>query len=152
MKKLILGAGCFWGVEDAFYSLNGVLTTEVGYAGGATTNPTYNQVCKGDTGHAEVVKLSFDPNQVSFSAILDLFFKLHDPTQINRQGWDIGSQYRSVIFTYDEEQQREAKQYKMELEKQKKFFKPIVTQIEKFSSYYKAEEYHQKYLLKKKGG
>lgn len=149
-ETVVLGAGCFWGVEQNFLNLTGVNDTEVGYAGGHTKNPTYEAVCRGDTNHAEVVKVIFDNNKISLLEILRFFFKIHNPTQINRQGVDIGSQYRSVIYVYDEAQEKQAAQVKQEL--QQKIYKnePIATQIAILPNYYKAEDYHQKYIQKQK--
>ncbi len=150
-KEAILGGGCFWGIENEFYSLGGVVETEVGYAGGTTQNPTYEEVCGKKTNHAEVVKVVFDETIISYEEVLDFFFKIHNPTQLNRQGWDIGSQYRSVIFAKDKKQLEIAEVHKKLLTEKNVFNKPIVTQIELFSNYYRAEEYHQKYILKKRG-
>ena len=150
-KETVFGGGCFWGIENKFQSLKGILETEVGYAGGTTQNPTYEEVCGKKTNHAEVVKIVFDETIISYEEILDFFFEIHDPTQLNRQGWDIGSQYRSVIFVKDKEQLEIAEKYKKTLDEKAIFSKPIVTQIEILPHYYKAEEYHQKYILKKKG-
>lgn len=150
-KKAVLGGGCFWGIENKFQSLKGVVETEVGYAGGTTKNPTYEEVCGKQTNHAEVVKVIFDEEVVSYNEILDFFFKIHDPTQLNRQGWDIGSQYRSIIFATDKAQLEVAEMTKKALEENSTFNKSIATQIEILPNYYKAEEYHQKYILKKMG-
>lgn len=150
MKKIVvLGAGCFWSVEENFFHLDGVLSTEVGYAGGHTKNPTYEEVCRKNTNHAEVVKVVFDDEKISFAKILEFFFKIHDPTQVNRQGVDIGSQYRSVIYTHSKVEKQKAENFKQELQK---FYKkkPIATQIELLPNYYQAEEYHQKYIQKRK--
>ena len=144
------GAGCFWGVEEAFRSVPGVLSTVVGYMGGFTTNPTYREVCGGDTGHAEVVQISFDHTRLSFEDLLNIFWKIHDPTQYNRQGVDVGEQYRSVIFYYSQEQKKIAESTKEKT--QIHFSKPIVTEIQPAKEFYKAEEYHQQYFLKKGGG
>ena len=150
MKDIVFGAGCFWGIENNFANLSGVVKTEVGYAGGTKINPTYQEVCQGDTGHAEVVKVTFDEAIITFTDILAFFFKIHDPTQFNKQGWDIGSQYRSAIFWIDESQKTAAENYKLKLTQENRYQKPIVTQIENLQNYYKAEEYHQKYILKQK--
>jgi peptide-methionine (S)-S-oxide reductase len=144
------GAGCFWGVEAKFRKLNGVLQTEVGYAGGHTENPTYMQVCAHNTGHAEVVRIKFDPTQISYEQLLDAFWNLHDPTTSNRQGPDIGSQYRSVIFYHSEEQRHVAMAAKERLEKSGRYSGPIVTQIVPATPFYRAEEYHQQYLDKQR--
>jgi peptide-methionine (S)-S-oxide reductase len=146
-KKATFGAGCFWGVEAAFRQLDGVTRTRVGYAGGELDNPTYEDVCSHKTGHAEVVEVSYDPDQVSYDDLLDVFWGKHDPTQLNRQGWDIGDQYRSVIFVHDEEQRTAAERSKDN--EQAAYRKPIVTQIEPAPVFYEAEDYHQQYLEKR---
>jgi peptide-methionine (S)-S-oxide reductase len=146
-KKATFGAGCFWGVEAAFRQLDGVAKTRVGYAGGELDNPTYEDVCSHKTGHAEVVEVSYDPDQVSYDDLLDVFWGKHDPTQLNRQGWDIGDQYRSVIFVHDEEQRTAAERSKDN--EQSAYRKPIVTQIEPAPAFYEAEDYHQQYLEKR---
>jgi peptide-methionine (S)-S-oxide reductase len=146
-KKATFGAGCFWGVEAAFRQLDGVTKTRVGYAGGELDNPTYEDVCSHKTGHAEVVEVSYDPDQVSYDDLLDVFWGKHDPTQLNRQGWDIGDQYRSVIFVHDEEQRTAAERSKDN--EQAAYRKPIVTQIEPAPAFYEAEDYHQQYLEKR---
>jgi peptide-methionine (S)-S-oxide reductase len=146
-KKATFGAGCFWGVEAAFRQLDGVTRTRVGYAGGELDNPTYEDVCSHKTGHAEVVEVSYDPDQVSYDDLLDVFWGKHDPTQLNRQGWDIGDQYRSVIFVHDEEQRSAAERSKDN--EQAAYRKPIVTQIEPAPAFYEAEDYHQQYLEKR---
>lgn len=149
MKEAMFGAGCFWGVEETFRRTEGVIETQVGYAGGLVDNPTYQQVCTDTTGHAEVVHVVFDPARVSYQQLLDLFFKLHDPTQLNRQGPDIGSQYRSVVFAYGEEQKQAAEATIGALGKSGKFRRPIVTVVEMAPKFWRAEEYHQKYLMKR---
>lgn len=149
MAKATFAAGCFWGVEATFRQLPGVIATAVGYIGGKTDNPTYEQVCTDRTGHAEAVEVEFDPAQVSYEQLLALFWQLHDPTQLNRQGPDHGSQYRSAIFTHSPEQQAAAEASKQELDKSGKFRRPIVTLIEPASTFYRAEEYHQQYLEKR---
>jgi peptide-methionine (S)-S-oxide reductase len=146
-KKATFGAGCFWGVEAAFRQLEGVEATRVGYAGGQLDNPTYEDVCSHATGHAEVVEVTYDPERVSYEQLLDVFWHKHDPTQLNRQGWDVGDQYRSVVFVHDEEQ-REAAERSKESE-QPRYRKPIVTQIEAAPTFYEAEDYHQQYLEKR---
>ncbi len=143
------GAGCFWGVELVFRKIKGVVSTAVGYSGGKTKNPGYNEVCSDTTGHAEVVQLEYDPKQVSYDKLLDVFWNNHNPTQVNRQGPDFGSQYRSVIFYHDEKQKQEAIKSKQKLEQSGKFKKKIATEIVLFKEFYKAEEYHQQYLEKK---
>lgn len=141
------GAGCFWGVEHIFrHEVPGVLEAVSGYSGGKVENPTYKQVCYDDTGHAEVVQVTFDPAKTSYDKIVDAFFRLHDPTQVNRQGPDIGDQYRSVIFYHSESQKQIAERVKAE--RQKKHTKPIATTIEPAKTFYKAEEYHQRYYDK----
>jgi len=149
MNKATFGAGCFWGVERAFSSLDGVLSTAVGYAGGSTRNPTYEQVCTGRTGHAEVVEVEFDPSRVSYDDLLDVFFRIHDPTTLNRQGPDIGTQYRSAIFFHGPEQEAEARASLAHLRAAGKFKRDIVTEISPAGEFYRAEEYHQKYLEKR---
>ena len=147
MKKATFGAGCFWGVEAAFRQLDGVTRTRVGYSGGTLENPTYEDVCSHTTGHAEVVEVTYDPEQVSYEQLLDVFWHKHDPTQLNRQGWDIGDNYRSVVFFHDDEQ-RDAATHSKERE-QANWRAPIVTQIEPAQSFYEAEDYHQQYLEKR---
>ncbi len=149
MQEAMFGAGCFWGVEETFRRTEGVIETQVGYAGGVVDNPTYKQVCTDTTGHAEVVHLVFDPARVTYQQLLDLFFKLHDPTQLNRQGPDIGSQYRSAVFAYGEEQKRAAEATISSLGASGKFRRPIVTVVEMAPKFWRAEEYHQKYLMKR---
>lgn len=151
MKKEIafFGAGCFWGVQAAFDDTEGVLETEVGYMGGKLQNPSYEDVCSDETGHVEIVKVVFDSGKVSFKELVEKFWQLHNPTEWNRQGPDVGSQYRSVIFYSNPEQQKVALASKAVLEKSKRFSKPIVTLIEPAKPFFKAEEYHQKYLEKK---
>jgi peptide-methionine (S)-S-oxide reductase len=143
------GAGCFWGVEAAFQRAPGVIDTAVGYSGGKTTNPAYQDVCTDETGHAEVVQVTFDPAKVSFEQLLDVFWKVHDPTQVNRQGPDSGTQYRTAIFFHSPEQEAIAKKSKAALEASGKFKKPIATEITPAGTFYRAEEYHQKYLQKR---
>ena len=146
-KTATFGAGCFWGVEAAFRQLDGVDATRVGYAGGRLDNPTYEDVCSHRTGHAEVVEVTYDPEQVSYEQLLDVFWHKHNPTQRNRQGWDIGDQYRSVVFFHDEEQREAAERSKAS--EQRRYRKPIVTQIEPAATFYEAEDYHQQYLEKR---
>jgi methionine-S-sulfoxide reductase len=147
-EAAMFGAGCFWGVEAIFRKQPGVLATEVGFAGGHVKNPTYKQVCYTDTGHAEVVRIVFDPTKVTYQRLVDLFFKLHDPTQVNRQGPDIGTQYRTVIFFYGDEQKAVAEKTKAALGASGKFRRPIATQIVAAPEFYRAEDYHQQYLEK----
>jgi peptide-methionine (S)-S-oxide reductase len=149
-EKATFGAGCFWGVEAAFAAIPGVTATAVGYEGGAQDNPSYRDVCTDQTGHAEVVELDFDPEKVSYAALLDAFFRLHDPTTVNRQGPDWGTQYRSAIFTHSPEQERAARE-KIEQLTAAGVFKPrrIVTKVEPAQTFWRAEDYHQKYLEKR---
>jgi peptide-methionine (S)-S-oxide reductase len=146
-NKATFGAGCFWGVEAAFRHLDGVNRTRVGYTGGTLENPTYEDVCSHTTGHAEVVEVSYDPERVSYDQLLDVFWRKHDPTQLNRQGWDIGDQYRSVIFFHDSEQEEAALRSKAR--EQANWSAPIVTQVEPAETFYEAEDYHQQYLEKR---
>ncbi len=139
------GAGCFWCVEAIFQQLKGVISVTSGYSGGETKNPTYKEVCSGESGHVEVCQIVFDPKQVSFKDLLEAFWQTHDPTTINRQGNDFGTQYRSVVFYHNEEQKQLAEKYKKELDLSGAFSKPIMTAIEPFSVFYAAENYHQNY-------
>ena len=148
METAVFGAGCFWGVESFFREVPGVVDAVCGYAGGSVPNPTYKQVCSGNTGHAEVVEVTYDPAKVSYDRLLDVFFANHDPTTMNRQGPDVGSQYRSVIFTKTPEQEHSAKQKIEQLAQTKRFKRPIVTSAEPFQNFYRAEEYHQRYFEK----
>ncbi len=148
-QKAMFGAGCFWGVEMAFAMLPGVQSTAVGYAGGTLENPSYQDVCTGRTGHAEVVQVEYDPAQVSYDELLQLFWGKHNPTTPNRQGPDIGTQYRSAIFYYDDEQAETARASKQKLEESGNFSRPVVTEITAAPSFYRAEEYHQQYLEKR---
>ncbi len=141
-----LGGGCFWCTEAVFDDLNGVSDVESGYSGGTLANPTYEQVCTGRTGHAEVVQVTFDPQVISYADILRIFFTVHDPTTLNRQGNDVGTQYRSVIFYHDEEQKRTATEVMKEIEAEKIWDDPIVTELSPFVAFYKAEDYHQEYF------
>jgi methionine-S-sulfoxide reductase len=143
VQKAIFAAGCFWGVQYYFDQVPGVGKTVVGYTGGHTDNPTYEQVCSHRTGHAEAVLIDFDSQKVSYEALCRHFFRMHDPTQLNRQGWDVGDNYRSAIFYFDDEQRQTAQQVKYECEP--KFDKPIVTEIAPASKFFEAEDYHQKY-------
>ena len=149
MEKALFGAGCFWGVEDFFRQVPGVSDAVSGYAGGTTQRPTYRQVCAGDTNHAEVVEVTFDPAKVSYAALVDLFFKMHNPTTLNRQGPDVGTQYRSVIFTHGDEQARVAKERRDAAST--RFRQPIVTTIEPAPAFWPAEDYHQRYFEKNGG-
>lgn len=152
MERIILGSGCFWGAQDILRKIKGVIRSEVGYAGGSLSEPKYPQVKTGKTGHAEVVDLYFDPQIVSLDKILDVYFRMHDPTTDDRQGNDIGSQYRSVIFYFDSSQKELAERKIKEIESLGFWRAPLVTRLEKFSNYYPAEEYHQDYLIKNPGG
>jgi peptide-methionine (S)-S-oxide reductase len=149
MEKATFGAGCFWGVEVRFGQILGVTETAVGYEGGRLENPSYKDVCTDRTGHAEVVELTFDPAKVSFEHLVEEFFALHDPTQLNRQGPDWGTQYRSAIFFHSPEQEATAKRVIEKLTAGHRFSKPIVTQVVPAQTFWKAEEYHQKYLEKR---
>jgi peptide-methionine (S)-S-oxide reductase len=149
IEKATFGAGCFWGVEARFGEILGVLDTAVGYEGGELEHPTYKEVCTDRTGHAEVVQVTFDNSRVSYETLLDAFFSLHDPTQLNRQGPDWGTQYRSAIFAESEEQAVEAKAKILELSAAGSYAKPIVTEVTLGQTFWKAEEYHQKYLEKR---
>lgn len=147
-QKATFAAGCFWGVEDAFRSIPGVLDAAVGYIGGDVNEPTYKQVCTGRTNHAEAVEILFDPAQVSFGQLVEFFWKVHNPTQVDRQGPDFGSQYRSAIFTHDDEQMKIANESKAEADASGRFPRPIATQIVPAPTFWRAEEYHQQYSAK----
>ena len=149
MAKAIFAAGCFWGVESAFRQVPGVLATAVGYTGGQVANPSYRQVCGERTGHAEAVLVEFDPTKVSYEQLLDLFWEIHDPTQLNRQGPDYGSQYRSAIFVADAAQEAAATASKQRLSSSGRFRRPIVTEISAAGPFYMAEDYHQQYFEKR---
>jgi peptide-methionine (S)-S-oxide reductase len=149
MAKATFGAGCFWGVEASFRQLPGVLDAASGYEGGKLDHPTYRDVCTDLTGHAEVVEIDYNPEQISYEQLLEAFFGLHDPTQLNRQGPDWGTQYRSVIFYHSPEQQSAALAFIERLTAGKRFPKPIVTQVEPAATFWRAEEYHQRYLEKR---
>jgi peptide-methionine (S)-S-oxide reductase len=149
MDKATFGAGCFWGVEAAFQQMKGVTATAVGYAGGTLKDPTYQDVCTNRSGHAEVVQVEFDPSQVSYDDLLRVFWENHDPTTLNRQGPDVGTQYRSVIFFHTQEQEAAAKASKDALSKSGRFKRPIVTEIQPAPQFWRAEEYHQQYLEKR---
>ena len=148
-EKATFGAGCFWGVEARFSEIPGVLDTAVGYAGGNLEHPTYKEVCTDRTGHAEVVQVTFDPSRLTYETLLDTFFALHDPTQVNRQGPDWGSQYRTAIFAQTEEQARVAREKIAELNASGAYRQPIATQVQAAETFWKAEEYHQRYLEKR---
>jgi peptide-methionine (S)-S-oxide reductase len=143
------GAGCFWGIEAAFRRVPGVVDAIVGYSGGEMANPTYKDVCTDETGHAEVVQVTFDPAKLSYEKLLDAFWAMHDPTQVNRQGPDSGSQYRTAIFFHSPEQEAAAKKSKAALDASGKFRRPIATEITPAGTFYRAEEYHQRYLEKR---
>lgn len=148
MQKATFAAGCFWGVEAAFQKINGVVDTKVGYTGGNTKNPTYEQVCTDKTGHAEAIQLTYDPREITYEKLLEIFWDIHDPTLLNRQGPDVGSQYRSAIFYHNEEQREIAE--KSRAKQQQKYDKKIATKISPAAEFYLAEEYHQKYFEKNK--
>lgn len=150
MEKATFAAGCFWGVEAKFRRIEGVLSTSVGYSGGKTDNPTYEQVCSGTTNHAEAVEVVFDPNIVAYEELLDVFWDIHDPTQLNRQGVDVGTQYRTVIFYHSTDQKLAAEASLEKLEKSKKFRRAIVTEIVPITDYFLAEDYHQQYYEKRR--
>lgn len=147
-----LAGGCFWGMEEIIRKIPGVIETKVGYTGGTTKNPTYKQVCTGATGHAEAVEITFDPDKISYEKVLDFFFRMHDPTTLNRQHNDLGTQYRSAIFYHSEEQKKSAEKVKEIQQKSGYWKKPVVTEITKATEFYPAEDYHQKYLVKNPGG
>ncbi|MBA4603471.1 peptide-methionine (S)-S-oxide reductase MsrA [Thermoactinomyces mirandus] len=149
MEIATFGAGCFWGVEETFRKIPGVINTSVGYMGGTTENPTYEDVCTDQTGHAEVVRVEYDPEQVSYEELLDVFWNNHNPTTLNRQGPDVGTQYRSIIFYHSPAQKKAAEESKRRLEQSGKWKKPIVTRIEPAAKFWRAEEFHQRYLQKR---
>jgi len=147
-----LAGGCFWGMEEIVRKIPGVIQTDVGYTGGASKEPTYEVVKKGTSGHAEALQVIFDPNKLTYEKLLEFFFRMHDPTTLNKQGNDVGTQYRSAIFYHSEEQNKAAKRAKEQVEASGKWKKPIVTEIVPYQKFYKAEEYHQDYLVKNPGG
>lgn len=149
IEKATFGGGCFWGVELKFSQLDGVIKTTCGYMGGNKENPTYEEVCTDSTGHAEVVKVEFDPSKITYEELLTKFWNLHNPTQLNRQGFDSGRQYRSVIFYHSEIQKQIAITSKQELDRSGKYKLPVVTEIAEAQTFYKAEDYHQQYLTKR---
>ncbi len=148
LETATFGSGCFWCTEAIFERVNGVVSVVSGYSGGTVANPTYEQVCTGKTGHAECTQITFDPSIVSYDELLEIFWKTHDPTTLNRQGNDVGTQYRSVIFYHNDEQKQKAEYYKKKLTEEKIWDKPIVTEITKFEKFYPAENYHQEYYDK----
>lgn len=148
-QKATFGAGCFWGVEETFRNIPGVVTTAVGYLGGTLCDPTYEDVCTGRTGHAEVVEIEFDPARVSYDKLLDVFWSSHDPTTVNRQGPDVGTQYRSAVFFHTPEQEAAARESKARLDAPGRLPHPIVTEITPATPFYRAEDYHQQYLAKR---
>lgn len=152
IQKAMLGAGCFWGVEHILKKIEGITNTTVGYSGGTVADPTYPLVCTGNTGHAEVVLVEFDPSVISYEKVLDVFFRLHDPTTLNRQHGDIGTQYRSVIFYYDDEQKKIAEEMIKKVDASHVFKTPVVTQVVAAGPFYSAEDYHQDYLVKNPDG
>lgn len=151
MEKAIFGAGCFWGVQAAFDKTPGVVATEAGYSGGTTKNPSYESVCSHLTGHAEVVRVTFNPEEIAYTDLVETFFAIHDPTQVNRQGPDIGDEYRSVIFFFSAEQEQMAQEVKERLQNSGRYRKPIATLIEPAKEFWRAEEYHQKWHEKHGG-
>jgi peptide-methionine (S)-S-oxide reductase len=152
LQTATFGAGCFWGVEEAFSRVPGVVGTEVGYMGGTRENPTYRDVCTGKTGHAEVTQVTYDPEKVSYEELLNVFWTIHDPTTVNRQGPDIGTQYRSVIFYHTPEQETAARASKENIERSGRYRRPVATEIVPASTFWRAEEYHQQYFAKQGGG
>jgi peptide-methionine (S)-S-oxide reductase len=148
LQKATFGMGCFWCTEAVFQRLNGVTNVKSGYEGGNTVNPTYEEICTGTTNHAEVIEMEYDPAKISYDELLEIFWKTHDPTTLNRQGADVGTQYRSVIFYHSDEQKEIAEKYKEALNKENAFGKPVVTSIDKAETFYVAENYHQDYYFK----
>ena len=152
MEKATFAAGCFWGVEEAFYDEPGVISTRVGYTGGTLDHPTYQQVCSDTTGHAEAVEVTFDPSQISYAQLLKIFWQIHDPTQVDRQGPDVGRQYRSAIFYHTEEQRREAESSREQLDSSGRYHRSIATEVLPAGVFWEAEAYHQQYHRKNGGG
>ncbi|HNV38367.1 MAG: methionine sulfoxide reductase A [Euryarchaeota archaeon ADurb.Bin009] len=152
IERATFGAGCFWGIEETFREVRGVVDTAVGFMGGSTENPTYPDVCTGKTGHTEVVQVTYDPGEVSYRDLLNVFWNAHDPTTLNRQGPDIGTQYRSVIFYHTTEQEAEARASRAAVEQSGRFRRHVVTAIEPAGTFWRAEEYHQQYFAKHGGG
>jgi peptide-methionine (S)-S-oxide reductase len=151
LETATFAAGCFWHVEDTFRTVEGIVSTEVGFEGGKLDHPKYSDVCTNGTGHAEVVKIQYDPSKVTYRRLLETFFELHDPTTVDRQGPDVGTQYRSVIFYSSPGQKEQAYAYKADLEKSKRYGRPIATAIVPASTFWKAEDYHQQYFEKERG-
>lgn len=151
-ETAILAGGCFWGMEEVFRKVPGVTSTEVGYEGGTVVQPRYEQVSEGNTGHAESIRIQFDPKKISYEDLLKIYFRMHDPTTLNRQGNDVGTQYRSEIFYMNESQKKTAEKVIQIVDKSKKWSKPVVTKVEAATPFYAAEEYHQKYLVKNPNG
>ena len=149
LQKATFAAGCFWGVEEAFRVLQGVISTTVGYTGGTLEDPTYEDVCTDKTGHAEAVEIEFESDEITFKRLLEVFWEIHDPTQLNRQGPDVGTQYRSAVFFHSDDQKKEAEDSKEELQRSGKLDRDIVTEITPAVKFYRAEEYHQKYVQKR---
>ena len=152
MEKATFAAGCFWGVEEAFYDEPGVISTRVGYTGGTLEHPTYQQVCSDTTGHAEAVEVTFDPSQISYAQLLKIFWQIHDPTQVDRQGPDVGRQYRSAIFYHTEKQRREAESSREQLDSSGRYHRSIATEVLPAGVFWEAEAYHQQYHRKNGGG
>jgi len=152
MEKATFAAGCFWGVEEAFYDEPGVISTRAGYTGGTLDHPTYQQVCSDTTGHAEAVEVTFDPSQISYAQLLKIFWQIHDPTQVDRQGPDVGRQYRSAIFYHTEEQRREAESSREQLDSSGRYHRSIATEVLPAGVFWEAEAYHQQYHRKNGGG
>ncbi len=149
MAKATFAAGCFWGVEDVFRHTPGVVSTRVGYTGGTTSNPTYHEVCTDRTGHAEAVEVEYDPAKISYEALLEVFWENHDPTTLNRQGPDVGTQYRSAVFVHDGEQESAARKSKEDLQRSGRYSRPVVTEIAPAPTFWEAEDYHQQYFEKR---
>ena len=152
MEKATFAAGCFWGVEEAFYDEPGVISTRAGYTGGTLDHPTYQQVCSDTTGHAEAVEVTFDPSQISYTQLLKIFWQIHDPTQVDRQGPDVGRQYRSAIFYHTEQQRREAESSREQLDSSGRYHRSIATEVLPAGVFWEAEAYHQQYHRKNGGG
>ncbi len=152
LETATFGAGCFWGIEQAFRQLDGVVDAAVGYTGGHTEEPTYQAVCSGTTGHAEVVQVQFDPERINYDELLSVFWKIHDPTQVNRQGPDVGSQYRSAIFVHSPEQEAAAIASRDTLNASRSLGRPVATEVARAGPFWRAEDYHQRYLEKRGGG